>query len=369
MPESASPSTSISGVGRHAVEVNQVSRRFGSVLAVDSVSLDVAHGEFVCLLGPSGCGKTTLLRLIGGFETVDAGRISLLGEDVTKLPAHRRRTNMVFQHLALFPHMNVYDNIAFGLRMHRCTEPDVARKVKAALELVRLAGHGTRRIDQLSGGQRQRIAIARAVVNEPAVLLLDEPLGSLDLRLRIEVQEELRSLQRSLGSPFIFVTHDQGEAMALADRIVVMKDGRIEQCGTPAEIYKKPQTLFVANFVGNSNVIGGTLESAGDGCVVVQALGRRFACATPQALKAGDRVAIVVRHEALELQRADGAGSVGVITDSAFLGATMRHWIRLSDGTMMQAEGPVTAAWVDLARGDAVSVSWAADAATAFAPS
>ena len=360
-----------------AVRVIDAQRAFGAVRAVAGVSLDVGQGEFVCLLGPSGCGKTTLLRLIGGFEELDAGVVELLGEDVSRVPPHRRRTNMVFQHLALFPHMNVRDNIAFGLRMRRTSEKEVEARVRAALELVRLTDFGARRVDQLSGGQRQRVAIARAVINEPAVLLLDEPLGALDLRLRIEIQEELRRLQRKLGSPFIFVTHDQGEAMALADRIVVMKDGHIEQDGAPAEIYRRPRTLFVATFVGNSNVVRGTVVGHADGVagaepgVVVEALGRRFACIAPAPLAHGQGVAVVIRHEALQVRRADdGAGGVpGVIADSAFLGASARYWIRLADGCELQAEGalepgPGTAI---LAPGDAVSLSWPEAAATAFA--
>jgi len=353
-----------------AVGVEAVSRRFGAVAAVDRVSLDVADGEFVCLLGPSGCGKTTLLRLIGGFETADEGRITLLGEDVTALPAHRRRTNMIFQHLALFPHMNVFDNIAFGLRMRRVAEGDVKRKVAAALELVRLGDHAGRRIDQLSGGQKQRIAIARAVVNEPAVLLLDEPLGALDLRLRIEVQDELRRLQRSLGSPFIFVTHDQGEAMAIGDRIVVMKGGHIEQAGSPTEIYRRPQSLFVATFVGNTNILAGTVAGATETGLAVRAAGRVLDCAAPQALRPGDRAAVAIRHEALRLRRhiaqAEDMGLTATVTDTVFLGAMIRHVLRLADGTALTAEIAAAEDATLFAMGETVTVSWPATAPTAF---
>jgi len=355
-----------------AVDVEKVSRRFGHLAAVDGVSLQVAQGEFVSLLGPSGCGKTTLLRLIGGFETPDSGRIRILGEEVTHVPPHLRRTNMVFQHLALFPHLNVFDNIAFGLRMRRTPEGEVSKKVARALELVRLGEFGARRIDQLSGGQKQRIAIARAIVNEPSVLLLDEPLGALDLRLRLELQEELRRVQRTLGSPFIFVTHDQGEAMAMSDRIAVMNGGRIEQVGTAAEIYENPASLFVATFVGQANRIEGIVarvESSGQ--YLVQAGAFLIASKGAPNIQVGQAVVVLIRREAINLVSAPASGNRpaldATVIDRVFLGGTIRHTLQLNDGRILVAEGTTRPKLVEIGMGQRVAVSWPVGCAQAFA--
>ena len=238
-----------------ALRVEGVRKSYGQVVAVDGVDLVVAEGEFFTLLGPSGSGKTTLLRLVAGFERPDAGRIELGGRDITSLPPYLRDTNTVFQDYALFPHMSVADNIAYGLRVKGVPKQARAKRVQRALEMVRLTGLGNRRPNQLSGGQRQRVALARAVVNEPEVLLLDEPLGALDLKLRQEMQIELKQIQKEVGITFVYVTHDQEEALTMSDRMAVLANGRIEQVGTPVEVYERPATEFVAGFIGISNVL------------------------------------------------------------------------------------------------------------------
>ena len=238
-----------------AVSFQKVSRHFGSVGAVDAVDLDIAQGEFFAMLGPSGSGKTTCLRLIAGFEQPTSGEIRIFGESAGGVPPYRRNVNTVFQDYALFPHLNVLDNVAYGLMVKGIAREERARAAEEALALVALPGYGARKPGQLSGGQRQRVALARALVNRPKVLLLDEPLGALDLKLREQMQEELKSLQKQLGITFVFVTHDQGEALSMADRVAVFNDGRIMQVGTPQEIYGKPATRFVADFVGSSNVL------------------------------------------------------------------------------------------------------------------
>jgi putative spermidine/putrescine transport system ATP-binding protein len=238
-----------------AVHVSGLRKRYGDVVALARVDLVIGTGEFFTLLGPSGSGKTTLLRLIAGFERPDAGRIELGGTDVTRVPPYSRNVNTVFQDYALFPHMTVAQNIEYGLRVRRVAKAERREKVDRALEMVRLSGLGARKPGQLSGGQRQRVALARAIVNEPQVLLLDEPLGALDFKLRQEMQIELQHVQRAVGITFIYVTHDQEEALAMSDRIAVLSNGRIEQIGTPLEVYERPQTDFVAGFIGISNLI------------------------------------------------------------------------------------------------------------------
>ncbi|WP_275783665.1 ABC transporter ATP-binding protein [Pararhizobium gei] len=242
-----------------AVLFENVSRHFGAVKAVDAVDLAVAEGEFFAMLGPSGSGKTTCLRLMAGFEQPTGGHIEIFGETAEGVPPYRRSVNTVFQDYALFPHLSILDNVAYGLMVKGVGKEERRRAAEDALAMVKLPGYGQRRPGQLSGGQRQRVALARALVNKPKVLLLDEPLGALDLKLREQMQEELKTLQKSLGITFVFVTHDQGEALSMADRIAVFNDGRIQQLGTPEDVYKRPQTRFVADFVGSSNVLSSAI--------------------------------------------------------------------------------------------------------------
>src|SRR6266542_3275578 len=261
------PTTPAAG-GLSAIELIGVNKQFPSpttsVVAVEDVDLQVGAGEFFSLLGPSGCGKTTTLRMLAGFEEPSSGRILLYGRDMVGVPPYRRDVNMVFQHYALFPHMSVHDNIAFGLRYKKVPRDEIRRRVAEALRLVELEGREQRRPRQLSGGQQQRVALARALVNRPRALLLDEPLGALDLKLRRAMQLELKRIQREVGITFVYVTHDQEEALTMSDRLAVMNAGRIEQLGTPRELYERPATRFVANFLGTSNLFSGRLERRDD---------------------------------------------------------------------------------------------------------
>jgi len=290
-----------------SVELRGVAKRFGSNPVVRDVSLRVEPGEFLTLLGPSGCGKTTLLRMIAGFETPDAGTVHLDGVDVTGLPPYRRPVNQVFQSYALFPHLTVAENVAFGLRMERRPKDEIAQRVTEALALVDLAGLGHRRPDQLSGGQRQRVALARAIAPRPKVLLLDEPLSALDAKLRRAMQLELKRLQRQLGLTFIFVTHDQEEALTLSDRVVVVNGGRIEQIGPVVDVYHRPCSAFVADFLGQANLLEATVVKRDAGAPVVQvqlAGGLLLEVESAQVPSAATRVLIAVRPEKVAVSRA-----------------------------------------------------------------
>src|SRR5947209_16956614 len=272
-----------------AIELEAVAKRYGAHAAVDGVSLSIGEGEFFSLLGPSGCGKTTTLRMIAGFVEPDEGRILLHGEDVTSVPPNRRPVNMVFQQYALFPHMSVYDNVAFGLKVKRVPRPEHRERVHEMLRVVSLEGFDRRRARQLSGGQQQRVALARALVNRPAALLLDEPLGALDVKLRKQMQLELKRIQHDLGTTFVYVTHDQEEALAMSDRIAVMNGGRVEQTGSPREIYEHPSTTFVADFIGSLNALDLTIDEL-VGTYAVARLGEsdRVVVAVGAGRRAGD---------------------------------------------------------------------------------
>ena len=305
------------------LELKNIRKDFNKDDVLKGISLSVRKGEFLTLLGPSGCGKTTLLRIIGGFEMPDEGRVFFGGKDVTDMPPYQRNVNTVFQHFALFPHLNVFDNIAFGLTIKKLPKDVIKGKVTEALALTGLTGFEKRQISRLSGGEKQRVAIARALVCEPSLLLLDEPLGSLDLKLRKAMQLELKNMHKKLGLTFIYVTHDQEEAMMLSDTVVVMKDGVIQHVGTPEDIYNEPKNAFVADFIGESNIFPGTTISP----VLVRLAGVDIPC-LPHGFASGLDVDVVVRPEDIELVP-DGAAISGLCTSSVFMG--VHYDIRLTD--------------------------------------
>jgi spermidine/putrescine transport system ATP-binding protein len=312
----------------NAVELRSASRSYGDVRAVDGVSLTVLDGEFFTLLGSSGSGKTTILRLIAGFERPDAGRVLVGGSDVTERPAYRRDVHTVFQDYALFPHMTVGENVAFALDLKSVAADEVRERVARALRLVQLEGYGERRPAQLSGGQQQRVALARAIVDEPAVLLLDEPLSALDAKIRHELREQLKRLQRETRITFVYVTHDQEEALTLSDRLAVMRSGRILQQGTPMEVYEKPADLFVAEFIGKANFVAGMVESVDGARVRVRAMGRTVeaALAVP-GLRAGAAVRVMIRPENVALSAAGGPGFEARIVQSQYEGHATRYLV------------------------------------------
>lgn len=314
------------------VELLNVSKKFGDTAAVRSVTLEVRRGEFLTMLGPSGCGKTTLLRMIAGFEVPDEGRVILGGRDVTGLPPFRRDVTTVFQHYALFPHMDVFNNVAFGLKRRRVARDQIKTRVRSALEMVRLVGLEGRRPNELSGGQQQRVALARSLILEPKVLLLDEPLAALDLKLRKQMQVELKSLQRRLGISFLYVTHDQQEALVMSDRIVVMNEGRVEQVGRADEIYESPQTEFVAGFIGESNIVEGIVEAVSDEATFVRIGGATVRARTSQ-VNPGQRVRLMVRPEKIFLS-SDGpeAGLTGTIATAVYFGESTQWKIVIGGG-------------------------------------
>jgi len=314
-----------------AVSLQNVSRHFGAVRAMDGVDLEIAPGEFFAMLGPSGSGKTTCLRVIAGFEQPTSGHIEIFGETAEGVPPYRRNVNTVFQDYALFPHLNVLDNVAYSLMLKKVDRAERHRQAEDALAMVQLSGYGARRPGQLSGGQRQRVALARAIVNRPKVLLLDEPLGALDLKLRESMQEELKSLQRSLGITFIFVTHDQGEALSMADRVAVFSDGKVMQVGTPEAIYNHPNSRFVADFVGSSNVLPPDFTAG----------------------ITGQRAWASLRPEAIRITPADGAAMQGRVTAKSFMGSTTRLGLSLN-GTAIHAVIPASGNTINI--GDTVGV-------------
>jgi spermidine/putrescine transport system ATP-binding protein len=343
------------------LRISNVSKVFGDLHAVRDVSLDVPAGEFVTLLGPSGCGKTTLLRLVAGFEHADSGTISISGQDVARLPPHRRPVNTVFQHYALFPHRTVFGNVAFGLEMDGTPKAQVRGRVEKALELVRLADLGARGVHELSGGQKQRVALARALVLEPDVLLLDEPMAALDPKLRKEMQVELKNLQERLRITFLFVTHDQDEALVMADRIAVMSQGRIEQTGGPEELYEKPRTRFVADFLGVANLFRGAVDGVGGGVARVRTQsGFAFDAADDGGYREGAAVWVGLRSERISLSERSGNVFDGTIDDEIFLGDWTDWRVRVGREVLSVGEGNVLAR--GRKRGDPVVVSFPPDA-------
>jgi spermidine/putrescine transport system ATP-binding protein len=321
------------------VRLEHVTKRFGGTIAVDDMVLEVLHGEFFSLLGPSGCGKTTTLSMIGGFETPTNGTVYLGDRDVSRVAAYKRDVNTVFQSYALFPHLNVFDNIAFGLRRRRLPKADIGRRVSDALTLVDLPSFEERTPGQLSGGQQQRIALARALVNEPRVLLLDEPLGALDLKLRKQMQLELKRIQQDVGITFIYVTHDQEEAMVMSDRLAVMNAGRIEQLGAPEEVYERPSTEFVASFLGASNLIGARLVERGPGQAQVRLDGGDIVRLPAERIPEGrDTVKVGVRPEKLHLEPTtqpvrDGMNSItGRVVEASYLGVSHQYTVEGPNG-------------------------------------
>ena len=336
-----------------AVGLESVTKKFGDVLAVDDLTLEIPSGSFFALLGPSGCGKTTTLRMIGGFEEPDSGTIVVGGKPVTGVPPYKREVNTVFQSYALFPHLNVFENVAFGLRRKKVPKDQLTGRARELLRIVGLEGLDERKPSQLSGGQQQRVALARALVNSPKVLLLDEPLGALDLKLRKQMQLELKRIQSEMGLTFVHVTHDQEEAMTMADAIAVMNHGKIEQLGSPTELYERPRTGFVAGFLGVSNLLDGTVTTAGS--VRADGIGElRVGAGLPTA---GTRVRIGVRPEQLRLDATGANAITGTVAERAYIGVATQYIVDTSAGKLtvfVQSSGAAV-------EGDNVTVSWDPD--------
>jgi spermidine/putrescine transport system ATP-binding protein len=347
-----------------AIGLDGVSKRFGTHPAVDDVTLEIGEGEFFSLLGPSGCGKTTTLRMVAGFELPDAGRIVLKGSDVTEVPANRRPVNMVFQQYALFPHMSVYDNVAFGLKVKRVPRAEHGERVQEMLRVVSLEGLDRRRARQLSGGQQQRVALARALVNRPAALLLDEPLGALDVKLRKQMQLELKRIQGTLGTTFVYVTHDQEEALAMSDRIAVMNLGRVEQTGSPREIYERPRTAFVADFIGSLNALDLRIdELVGENAVMRFAENERVVVAVGAGHRAGESLRVAVRPERVQIEPAGrpvldgGSRLAGTIAEVVFLGMYTQFHVDTRAGRLV-SHRLADESLAPLEAGSRVALSW-----------
>jgi spermidine/putrescine transport system ATP-binding protein len=357
---------SADNVGDDVIVLDAVRKEFGDFVAVDRADFAIMRGEFFSLLGPSGCGKTTLLKMIAGFERPTAGRVVLEGVDVSNVPPHERNVNTVFQQYALFPHMSVFDNVAFGLRAKKVSTAETRRRAMEMLEIVRLAEFARRRPAQLSGGQQQRVALARALVNLPSALLLDEPLAALDLKLREAMQIELKRIQREVGITFVFVTHDQGEALTMSDRIAVMSRGTVEQIGTPEEIYAKPASIFVAGFIGSANLLPGTLDAVEDGRARVRLdSGALVETAGETLAQPGDPVTVMLRPERLSPRpdgSDDGRAVSGTVRQVIFQGSELRLLVDLSDGTEVVATVEADGESAALQQGAPITLGWAPDA-------
>ncbi|GAB2669014.1 ABC transporter ATP-binding protein [Gordonia jinhuaensis] len=359
--------TAPTGTPPGALSLRGIHKSYGEATAVAGIDLDIAAGEFCSLLGASGCGKTTTLRMIAGFERPDAGTITLDGRDITASPPHRRAVNTVFQNYALFPLMTVADNVAFGLKYRRVRGAEARRRVAEALDIVQLRAHADRRPAQLSGGQQQRVALARALVLRPAVLLLDEPMGALDAALRAQLQLELRSLQRSLGTTFVHVTHDQQEALSMSDRVAVMADGVIHQVGTPHEVYTAPATAYVARFIGHASLVEATVLRVDSEHAVCEAFGTLVHARAATGLSAGPAT-LMIRPEQITLRDrgapvdADHNRVDAVVTDVVYLGSSSQVHTRTPDGTRLTVEVTNSAAPVSLTTGSPVQCSFTRDA-------
>ncbi len=366
-----------------AIQLDQVIKHFpagsGNVTAVEQVDLSIDEGEFFSLLGPSGCGKTTTLRMVAGFEDPTGGRILLHGRDVVGVPPYRRDVNMVFQHYALFPHMDVFDNVAFGLRRKKVQDDEIKRRVGEMLELVELGGREHRRPQQLSGGQQQRVALARALVNHPRALLLDEPLGALDLKLRQAMQLELKRIQREVGITFVYVTHDQGEALTMSDRLAVMNQGRIEQLGSPRELYEHPATRFVAGFIGTSNIFSGRVDrQVGELCVVELGPDERVLLPLGPLARQGAQVDVAVRPEKISLLDPEAATAVpddlcrvrGRLTEVVYLGTSTSYNLTVTGGAEVTVfrQNATSDPEVQAAQGQELWLVWAPEHSYVLGP-
>jgi spermidine/putrescine transport system ATP-binding protein len=354
--------------GGVAISLERVAKRFGSVVAVQETSLDIRDGEFFSLLGPSGCGKTTTLRMIAGFELPDEGRVVLRGTDVTTSPPNQRNVNTVFQHYALFPHMSVFDNVAFGLELKKVPRGERRDRVARMLEIVQLEGMEKRKPQQLSGGQQQRVALARALVNKPAALLLDEPLGALDVKLRKQMQLELKRIQSELGTTFVYVTHDQEEALTMSDRIGVMCNGVVEQIGDPREIYEHPKTSFVADFIGSLNALDFRVDEVADGLAVMRLEnGGRLVVRVADGTQTGSRLRVAVRPERVRIEPANGrapeGGSrvEGTIAELVYLGGLTHFHVDTGASGRMVSHRMDDEVASSLEAGKRVVLTWPAD--------
>lgn len=358
------------------LEIKNIVKSFGETRVLEGVSLAIREGEFVTFLGSSGCGKTTILRIIAGLEYPDRGQVLIEGKDMEKIGPENRNVNMVFQNYALFPHMNVEQNIGYGLKIRGVAKDEIKKRVKEMLKLVQLEGFETRKPAAMSGGQRQRVAIARALINNPKVLLLDEPLGALDLQLRRQMQLELKHLQKELGITFVYITHDQEEAINMSDRIVILHNGNIEQVGTPAEIYDEPKTSYVASFVGSANILSGDVIQAADGSAVLKneagTMNCRFRRLTESdradgtaraAIRVGEKLTLAVRSENIQISRAPESAVYmeGTITEKSFAGGMLRIVVKTVDETeIIISRHGIN---IDYEIGEHVYMEWSAEAA------
>ena len=362
----AAPADPSPAARRAVIEIDHVSKAYADFTAVRDADFTIAEGEFFSMLGPSGCGKTTTLRMIAGFETPTTGAIRLEGQDVSRVPPNKRDVNTVFQQYALFPHMSVWDNVAYGPRAKKLPKAEVAKRVDELLGVVRLTDFAKRRPSQLSGGQQQRVALARALVNYPKALLLDEPLGALDLKLRQGMQLELKRIQREVGITFIFVTHDQEEALTMSDRIAVMNVGNVEQIGSPREIYDRPASVFVAGFIGQANLWPATVVARTGTTTTVEVAGRQLDVEGDESgLAIGERGTFMVRPERVyvdaDAAHPDSWTVEGTVTDLVFQGPVVRYEMRLADGTPAVAHVPARRDGLPIP-GDRVQASWSDDA-------